>query len=81
MFSTMSRLSLVQLKHNQKAKVVDIVGGVGIRQRLLSLGIYPGREITKISQFALRGPVTIKVGRTTLALGHGMAEKIIVELI
>ncbi|MCM8792546.1 MAG: ferrous iron transport protein A [Candidatus Omnitrophica bacterium] len=77
----MNKLSLTQLKQNQRAKVLDIVGGIGIKQRLLALGIYPGREITKISHFALRGPVTVKVGRTTLALGYGMAEKIIVELI
>ncbi|MCM8799466.1 MAG: ferrous iron transport protein A [Candidatus Omnitrophica bacterium] len=78
---TTNRLSLVKLKQNQKAKVLEILGGVGIKQRLLSLGIYPGREITKISHFALRGPITVKVGRTTLALGYGMAEKIIVEII
>lgn len=81
MLTTMKRLSLVELKQNQKAKVLEILGGIGIKQRLLSLGIYPGREIIKVSHFALRGPVTVKVGRTTLALGHGMAEKIIVELI
>jgi ferrous iron transport protein A len=77
----MKRLSLVDLKEKQRAKVVEILGGVGLKQRLLSLGIYPGRELTKISGFALRGPVTIKVGRTTLALGYGMAQKILVEII
>jgi ferrous iron transport protein A len=77
----MRRLSLVHLKENQKAKVVEVLGGIGIKQRLLSLGIYPGRELTKISHFALRGPVTVKVGRATLALGYGMAQKILVEII
>jgi ferrous iron transport protein A len=77
----MNKLSLVELKANQKAKVVEILGGVGLKQRLLSLGIYPGRELTKVSNFALRGPVTVKVGRTTLALGYGMAQKILVEII
>jgi ferrous iron transport protein A len=77
----MNKLSLVELKANQKAKVVEILGGLGLKQRLLSLGIYPGRELTKVSNFALRGPVTVKVGRTTLALGYGMAQKILVEII
>jgi ferrous iron transport protein A len=77
----MNKLSLVELKANQKAKVVEILGGLGLKQRLLSLGIYPGRELTKVSNFVLRGPVTVKVGRTTLALGYGMAQKILVEII
>ncbi len=47
--------------------------------RLSSLGLRPGMWLTKISAFALKGPVTVKVGQTTLALGHGMAEKIFVE--
>ena len=50
-----------------------------MQNRFMGMGIYAGREITKVSQIALRGPVTIRVGRATLALGHGMAGKIFVE--
>jgi len=75
----MKKISLLELKPNQKAKIVEVLGGIGVRQKLLSLGIYPGREITKLSHFVLRGPITIKVNRATLALGYGMAQKIIVE--
>jgi len=46
----------------------------------MSMGIYPGGEITKLSHFALRGPVTVRVGRSVLALGHGVAAKIIIEI-
>jgi len=75
----MRRIPLSKLTSGKKAKVVEILGGGGLQARLMGLGIYVGREITKISNFALRGPVTVKVGRTTLALGYGMAAKIIVE--
>lgn len=75
----MKRLPLLKLKQNSKARVVEISGGIGLQNRMMSMGIYPGREITKLSHFALRGPVTIKVGRSVLALGYGMASKIILE--
>lgn len=67
------------MKTKRKAKVIEIAGGAALENKLMSMGIYPGREITKLSHFALRGPVAIKVGRAVLALGHGMAGKIILE--
>jgi ferrous iron transport protein A len=76
----MRKLSLPQMKANQKGTVAEIAAGMRLQNRLMSMGIYTGREITKLSHFALRGPVTIKVGRSVLALGHGMASKIKIEV-
>lgn len=67
------------MKERQKGRVVEISGGIALQNKLMSLGIYPGREISKLSHMVLKGPVTIKVARTVIALGHGMASKIIVE--
>jgi len=75
----MKKTCLVKMKAGQKGLVVEFSGGSAIRERLMSMGIYPGREITKLSHFGLRGPVTIKVGRSVVAIGHGMASKIVVE--
>lgn len=75
----MKKVSLVQLKENRKGRVIEISGGTVLQNKMMSLGVYPGREITKLSHFALRGPVTIKIGRAVFALGHGMASKITVE--
>jgi Fe2+ transport system protein FeoA len=75
----MRKLSLIQMKENRKAKVLEISGGRILQHRMMSMGIYPGGEITKLSHFALRGPVTVRIGRSVLALGHGVAAKIIVE--
>jgi ferrous iron transport protein A len=75
----MKKISLLTLKENQKAKVVECSGGQSLQDRLLSMGIYPGKEIIKLSHFALKGPVTIKVGRSVIALGHMMAGRIMVE--
>ena len=76
----MKKVFLNHMKANQKGKVVEVAGGAGLQGRLMSLGIYPGKEITKLSHFVLRGPVAIKVGRSVLAIGYGMASKIIVEV-
>ncbi|MDD5730065.1 MAG: FeoA family protein [Candidatus Omnitrophica bacterium] len=76
----MRKLPLAKLRDNQKARIIEIQAGKALVNRYMSMGIYPGREVTKLSQFMLRGPVAIKVGRTVLALGYGMAHKIIVEL-
>lgn len=68
------------MKEKQKGRIIEVFGGSIFTNRMMSMGIYPGREITKLSHFALRGPVTIKVGRAVLALGHGMAGRITVEI-
>lgn len=75
----MKKISLIQMKAHKKGRVLEILGGAGLQNKFMSMGIYKGREIAKLGHFALRGPVAIKVGRTVIALGHGMAGKIIVE--
>lgn len=64
----------------QSGLVVRIEGGAGLVSRLSAMGIRPGRKITKLSSMLMRGPVTVQAGSTRLAIGFGMAGKIIVEL-
>ena len=73
-------LSLRQLDSGQSGKVVEIRGGTGLVNRLEAMGIRPGQKITKISSMMMRGPVTLQAGSTRLAIGFGMAGKIIVEV-
>lgn len=76
----MKKVSLVLMKADRKGKVAEILGGASLNNKLMSMGLYKGKEITKLSHIGLRGPVVIKVGRSILALGHGMATKIIIEV-
>ncbi len=48
--------------------------------RLNTLGIIPGKKITKLGSIFMRGPVTIEVDRAKVALGFGMAKRILVHL-
>ena len=75
----MKKISLTQLKSDHKGKIVEILGGSGLETKLESMGLYKGKDITKLSHIGLRGPVVIKAGRSILALGHGVAAKIIVS--
>ena len=73
-------VTLRQMQSGQSGKVVEIQGGHGLVNRLSALGIRPGKKITKVSSMLMRGPVTIQSGNTRIAVGFGMANKIIVEL-
>ena len=71
---------LSRLEAGQSGKVVEIQGGQGMINRLSALGIRPGKRVTKVSSMFMRGPVTIQVGNAQVAIGFGMANRILVEL-
>jgi ferrous iron transport protein A len=74
------QVSLAQMRAGQSGTVFSIDGGYGMVSRLNTLGIIPGKKITKISSMLMRGPVTIEVDRTKVALGFGMAKRILIQL-
>lgn len=54
--------------------------GPGFGRRLEALGIRPGKKVTKVSSMFFRGPVTLRVDNTQVAIGFGMANRILVEV-
>jgi len=75
-----NRISLVQMRSGQKGKIVEINGGYGLASKLEALGIRTGKEITKISEQLMRGPVLLQHNHTQAAIGFGMASKVFVEV-
>lgn len=73
------QITLTRMQPGQSGTVIQIQGGHGMVNRLNALGIVPGKRITKISSMLMRGPVTIEVDRVQVAIGFGMANRIIVE--
>jgi len=73
------QIALSRMEAGQSGIVVQIQGGRGLINRLSALGIRPGQRITKVSSMFMRGPVTIQVGTAQVAIGFGMANRIIVE--
>jgi ferrous iron transport protein A len=76
----MPLISLRDLELGQVGKIATIEGGHGMVNRLASLDIRPGKKIKKLSAGFMRGPVTIEVNRTQIAVGFGMAHRIMVEV-
>ncbi len=68
------------MQAGQSGTVIQVQGGRGLINRLSALGIRPGRRVTIVSSMFMRGPITIQVGNAQVAIGHGMANGIIVEL-
>ena len=60
--------------------IVDVRGGRGLAERLAALGVMPGKKLTKIGAMAMRGPLTVALDRMQVAIGYGMAGKIVVEV-
>jgi len=71
-------ISLIDLKEGEKATIVSITGGAGVTQRLTDMGLTPGTEVTVIES-AFFGPIEISVRGSKLAVGRGIAAKILVE--
>jgi ferrous iron transport protein A len=76
----MKEIKLTQLGAKKTAVIKEILGGYEVARRLESMGIRPGKGITMISTHFWRGPVTIMVGKSKVAIGHGMAQKVIIEV-
>lgn len=62
-----------------KAKVVRLEGGRVFQMRLRTRGIREGSEIELLT-IQPRGPLVLIVGSTQVAMGRGMASKVIVEV-
>jgi ferrous iron transport protein A len=73
------QLTLAGMKTGQTGTVVGVLGGHGLIRRLDALGIRPGKKVTKLSSTLFRGPITLRVNNTQVAVGFGMARKILVE--
>jgi len=72
-------VDLTQMREGERGRVIDIQGGGGLLRKLETLGIKQGTEIVKVSSQLMRGPITIRVGNTQVAIGFGMARRIIVK--
>jgi len=73
--TTEKRLSDV---HSGFAIIERIEGGKNSREKLISMGLLPGKKVEILSG-ASTGPMIIKVHDTRIALGHGLAHKIFVK--
>ena len=72
--------SLVDMKSGQSGVLVEIQGGYGMIRRLDALGLRLCKQVKKVSSMLMRGPVVMEVDGFQVAIGYGMASRIIVEI-
>ena len=72
--------TLAECEEGTSAVVREIRGGSGIHRKLNRLGINPGDPIRVLRGGFLGGPVLVEIHGVALGIGHGMAEKVEVEI-
>jgi len=71
-------LPLTMIPPGKEVTLIAIRGGRGLRRRLTDMGMNEGIRL-RVIQTQPPGPCIIAVGNTRLVLGHGMAQKIMVQ--
>ncbi|HJX70181.1 MAG TPA: FeoA family protein [Dehalococcoidia bacterium] len=71
---------LAMASPGEVVQVIGIRAGWGLTRRLADMGLTPGVRIRVISS-QMPGPVVIDLRGSSLALGHGMAQKIMVTVV
>ena len=69
---------LINAKTNINLIFSSLEGGHGAMQRLTDMGLIPGERL-KVLHNSGHGPVTVLIKGAKVALGHGLAVKIIVK--
>ena len=76
MIKQVMSLAMAMASPNHPVNIVSIKAKRGLQRRLFELGITPGVSAIVMNG---HGPVIISLRGTKLALGHGVAQKIMVE--
>jgi len=71
---------LARMAPGESGRITGFTAGPGLVRRLEEIGIRTGQTVTKVSGMPMRGPVVVQSGGTRVALGHGMAKKVEVEI-
>jgi len=70
-------MPLSMVSQGEQVQVVAIRAGWGLQRRLAEMGLNPGVQI-RVMNSQRPGPVVIDVRGSRLALGYGIAHKIMV---
>ena len=75
-------MTLLEAPLNTPLKIIDLLGGDGVRRRLFALGFHKGDVVELDSHAIFRGPLLIwnVTSDTKIALGRGVAQKVLVEV-
>ncbi len=72
-------MRLIDCGNNEKVKIISIDAGKGAELNLMNLGLNIGDIILIGKRSRMGGPVLIVNRDSEIAIGHGLAQKILVE--
>jgi ferrous iron transport protein A len=72
-------IALTDLVEGEKGVIVKAVGGFGLVRRLAEMGLTPGVEVKIVKKGSFGGPVEVEVRGVALALGRGVASRVLVK--
>lgn len=74
------QIDLTQMRPAESGLIKEIRGGHGFVRKIQSMGLRQGKRIIKISSHFWSGPQTVEIDNLQLAMGFGMARKVLVEV-
>lgn len=74
-------MKLNECKTKQFVKITDILAGKQAIQNLNKMGIKIGDTILIKNKSLVKGPILIKKDESEIAIGNGIAEKILVAVV
>ncbi|GFO96237.1 FeoA family protein [groundwater metagenome] len=73
-------MKLTDLQPEQKARILRLEGGYGFQRNLRTRGIREGKIVEVITRQPIGGPIVISIEDREIAIGRGMASRVIVEV-
>jgi Fe2+ transport system protein FeoA len=70
-------MPLSMVSQGERVRLVCVNAGVSVTNRLCAMGLTPGVELMIVQDAG--GPILLSVRDSRLAVGRGMAQKIVVE--
>lgn len=72
-------MTLNQLKNGQTGQIIGLSGDAHDTERLLELGLVPGREVHFIRRAPLAGPYIVQIAKSVLALRKEEAQCVLIQ--
>jgi ferrous iron transport protein A len=75
----MTEKSVIDLAPGEEGEIIALAGGQGLQARLRALGLAEGQRVRNVSRIGWGGPIILSVNRAQVAIGRGMARRILVR--
>ncbi|HIH98397.1 MAG TPA: ferrous iron transport protein A [Thermoplasmata archaeon] len=74
------QITLANLGPRQKGTIIQIIGGRGMQSHLRTIGVREGKLVRIVTKQPARGPIVLEIDGNRIAMGRGMAMRVLVEI-